>query len=147
MSRRSCLLLLGALVTSACSHKPPLTPQARFESTLEDARGELRSIITDKDRAAQAEALLLRLKEVVDQADANSTAMRARIDDLDRRHDATAEQFQATLAAADAAWATSRRIQVDIRDQLARLLTAEEWQKSATARKRLLESQLGPQPL
>jgi hypothetical protein len=140
-------LLACALLAAGCSHPPPPTPQAQVLSALEEARGELRSIIADPVRAARADALLERLREVVEKAGAQARVIRARLDDLDRHHDATADQFRAVLVASDTARDQHRHAAVAIRDQLARLLTGEEWEKSAAVRHHLLELQLGPQPL
>ena len=147
MSSRSALLLLGALLAAACSHAPPPTPQARAETAVADARNELRALIADKDRAHRADAVVLEIKAAFEQAGVEAEALRTQVEALDGRHDATADQFQAVLSTDDAV--RTRRVHdlIKLRDQLARLLTAEEWKRSDEVRVRLLQLQLGPQPL
>jgi hypothetical protein len=96
-------LLASALLAAGCSHPPPPKPQAQVLSAVEETRVELRSIIADPVRAARADALLERLREVVEKAGAQAGVIRARLDDLDRQHDATADQFRAVLIASDTA--------------------------------------------
>jgi hypothetical protein len=134
MSLRSSFLLAGALWVAGCAHGPSTAPttEARVLTANDEARAGLRAAIHDTNRAAQADEVLLRLQEVVDQASAQAEIIRARIDDLDRRHDATSDQFRAALTAADTGRTDHRRRALAIRDQLARLLTAEEWPGSLT---------------
>jgi hypothetical protein len=147
MSPRTTLLLSGALLATACSHAPPPTPQARTQSAMEEARAETRSVIADPARAARADALLVQLQQVLDRVAAGEEALKRQVDALDRRQDATEGQFQAILAAGDASRTRELHEAAALREQLARLLTPEEWRKSAAARRKLLELQLQPQPL
>jgi hypothetical protein len=146
MTLRTGLVLVG-LLAAACSHKPPPTPEARLQSAFDDARGEIRSLIPDKDRAAQVDALLVQLQRAFEQSGAELQSTGARIDELDRRRDATEEQFQAVLATADAARTRHAPGMAAIRERLAGLLTPDEWKKVAAARRRLLDLQLQQQPL
>jgi hypothetical protein len=145
MSPGSSLLLAGALVAAGCAHgsSPAPAPQARVLTANEAARAELRSAIHDKERAAQADELLVRLQELLDQASAQAEIIRARIDGLDRRHDTSADQLRAALAAADAGRLDHQLRALPLRDQLARLLTPEEW--SSAARLHLLAEAASPQ--
>jgi len=147
MSPRTPLLLAGALLAAGCSHAPPPTPQAWARSEVEAARTEVRSIVADKVRADRADALLVELLEAFDRAGARSEALKKQVDALDRRQDATEVQFQAVLATGDADRLRELHEFAAIREQLARLLTPEEWRKSSAARRKLLELQLQPQPL
>jgi uncharacterized protein YhaN len=147
MSIRSTVMMWGLVLAAACSHSPPPTRQASGQSAVEEARAEVRSVVTDKARAAQADALLLKLLQAFDQASARSEALQKRVAELDRRQDATEAQFQAVLAAGDADRIRELHELAVIREQLARLLTPEEWRKSSSARRKLLELQLQPQPL
>jgi delta 1-pyrroline-5-carboxylate dehydrogenase len=147
MSQPTSLLLIGALVAAGCSHSPPPTPQARVQSEVEAARAEARSVVTDPARAARADDLLVQLQQGLDRAGARSEALKKQVDALDRRQDATEAQFQEVLSAGDADRIREVQEVAAIRDQLARLLTPEEWRKSAAARRKLLELQLQPQPL
>jgi hypothetical protein len=147
MSRRTALLLTAALLAAGCSHSPPPTPQARAQAAVEEARAEVQSVVADKACAAQADALLVQLQQGLDRAAVRSEALKKQIDALDRRQDATEGQFQALLAAGDADRLREAHEAAAIREQLARLLTPEEWRKSAAARRKLLDLQLQPQPL
>jgi len=147
MSLRWSCLLASALLAAACSHKPPPTQRAMVESAFTDARAEARALITDPDRAARADELLAQLQQAFEKASASSEALAAQVNQLDRRQDATAEQFQAVLAAGDDDRGQQIHTAAGIREQLARLLTREEWQKLVEARRKLLQLQLAPQPL
>jgi Spy/CpxP family protein refolding chaperone len=77
---------------------------------------------------------------------ADGQAAGRELEALDRNQEATAAQFQALQAAADAARLAQLRQAVALRQELARLLTAEEWKKSADVRRKLLEVGITPQP-
>lgn len=147
MKGQFAVTLAAALLAAGCSHHPPPSPQARIEADAEAARRELRAIVQDPGRAARADAALVRLQRIMTEAATAAEASRRRIDALDRRHDASTEEFRAVLAAADAAWLEQLRDAAAVREELAGLLTPEEWQRSAAARGKLLKLQLGPQPL
>jgi hypothetical protein len=147
MSIRSAVMMCGLVLATGCSHSPPPTQQASGQSAVEEARAEVRSVVTDKARADRADALLVELLEAFDRAGTRSEALKKQVDALDRRQDATEVQFQAVLAAGDADRIRELHELAAIREQLARLLTAEEWRKSSAARRKLLELQLQPQPL
>ena len=147
MSILSTVMMWGLVLAAGCSHSPPPTQQSSGQSAVEEARAEVRSVVTDKARAAQADALLLKLLQAFDQASARSEALQKRVAELDRHQDATEAQFQAVLAAGDADRIRELHELAGIREQLALLLTPEEWRKSTAARRKLLELQLQPQPL
>jgi hypothetical protein len=147
MTFRSTYLLAVALLATGCSHKPPPTPQVRIAEATAEARRELRSLIGDSERAAQADALVVRLQGVILEEAAQEDATRRAADGLDRNRDATAGQFQVIEVAAQAPTLRLRRQALGLRDELARLLTAEEWKKSAAVRRKLLQQALPSQSL
>lgn len=146
MTLRSTSLLVGALLATGCAHGPPPTPLASVEAASADARKELRSLIGDGDRAARADAVVVQLQallaKMADDAQAASLALQA----LDRNQESTAAQFQALQAASDQARRAQLHQAVALRQELASLLTAEEWKRSADARRKLLELGIAPQP-
>jgi Spy/CpxP family protein refolding chaperone len=77
---------------------------------------------------------------------ADGQAAGRELEALDRNREATAAQFQALQAAADAARLAQLRQAVALRQELTHLLTAEEWKKSADVRRKLLELGISPQP-
>jgi len=146
MSLRSSSMLAGALLAAACAHKPPTTPLASIEAATADARRELRSLIGEGERAARADAVVVQLQELLAKSASDGYAASRDLQAIDRNRDATAAQFQALQAAADAARLAQLHQGVALREELARLLTAEEWKKSADARRKLLELGISPQP-
>jgi hypothetical protein len=146
MTLRSTGLLAGALLAAGCSHKPPATPLASIEAATADARRELRSMIGDGDRAARADAVVVQLQEFLAKSASEAQAASRNFQALDRNREATAAQFQSAQAAADAVRLPQLHQAVALREELARLLTAEEWKKSADARRKLLELSISPQP-
>jgi Skp family chaperone for outer membrane proteins len=146
MTHGSIWLLAAALLLAGCSHKPPATPLARIEAAAADARRELRSLIADRDRADRADAIVAQLQALLAKSSADGQAAGRELEALDRSREATAAQFQALQSAADAAWQADLRRAVALRQELAKLLTAEEWKKSTDARRKLLELGITPQP-
>jgi hypothetical protein len=146
MTHRSTWLLAVALLLAGCSHKPPSTPGASIEAAAADARRELRSLIGDTDRAAKADAVVVQLQALLAKSDSEAQAASRDLEALDRNRDATAAQFQARQAVADAARQADLRRAIALRQDLAGLLTAEEWKKSADVRRKLLELGISPQP-
>ena len=146
MSIRSSSMLAGALLAASCSHKPLSTPQASIEAATTDARKELRSLIGDGDRAAKADAVVVQLQGLLAKSASDAQAASRDLQSLDRNRDATAAQVQSVQAAADAARLPQLHQAVALRQELASLLTPEEWKKSAEARKKLLELGISPQP-
>jgi hypothetical protein len=140
-------LLAGSLLLADCAHAPPTTPtpQARLEAATVEARRELKAIIGDPERAAQADAVVVWLQALMAKSAAQAEVAARDLQALDRSRDATAAQFQALQAAADEARRADLRQAVDLRGQLARLLTAEEWKQSADVRRKLLELGMAPQ--
>jgi len=146
MTFRLTWLLAGALLATGCSHKPPPTPQARIEVATADARRELRSLIGDGERAAKADAVVVQLQALLAKSASDAQVASRDLQALDRNRDATAAQFQALQAAADDARLAQLHQAVALRHALASLLTADEWKKSADARKKLLELSITSQP-
>jgi hypothetical protein len=146
MTLRSSWLLSGALLAAGCAHKPPSTPQASIEAATADARRELRSLIVDGDRATRADAVVVRLQGLLVKAASDGQAASLELQALDRNRDATAAQIKALQAAADTARLAQLHQGVALRAELTRLLTADEWKKSADARRRLLELGISPPP-
>ena len=146
MTLRSTWLLAGTLLAAACSHKPPPTPRASIEAATADARKELRSLIGDGDRAAKADAIVVQLQALLAKSASDSQIASRDLQALDRNRDATAAQVQSVQAAADAARLPQLHQAAGLRQELAGLLTPEEWKKSAEARKKLLELGISPQP-
>jgi hypothetical protein len=138
--------LAAALLLAACSQKPVPTPQATIEAATAEARKELRSLIGDRDRAAKADAVVVQLEALLAKSASEGQAANRDLQALDRNREATAAQFQALQVSADAARQADLLQAIALRQQLAGLLTAEEWKKSTDARRKLLELGISPQP-
>jgi cysteinyl-tRNA synthetase len=146
MTHRSTCLVASMLLLAGCSHKPSSTPGANIEAAAANVRKELRALIGDPGRAARADEIVNQLQALMGRSFADDQAASRELEELDRNQEATAAQFQALQAAADAARMAQLHLAVALRQELARLLTAEEWKKSADARRKLLELGITPQP-
>jgi hypothetical protein len=139
-------LLAATLLLAGCSHKPPATPLASIETATAAARKELRALIGDPGRAARADAIVVQLQALLAKSAADGQVANLELEALDRNREATAAQFQALQAAADAARQADLLRAIALRQELAGLLTTEEWKKSADVRRKLLELGISPQP-
>jgi len=124
---------LSLALLAGCKHETPAQQEQQIASreTSDVAASEkrIREVVHDSGRADQLVALLSELQKVVQNGAASAKEHRAAYAALNANYSATRTDYQSLFARQDARRDALLNKVVTIREQMAALLTDEEWEQ------------------
>ncbi len=131
-----------ALLVSACSKKPELTPSQAAQKDMTQFQAEIRKIVQDPARADSLVAMTNEFQTIVAGVAARDSAAMARIGVLTREYSSTRAQFDSMFSASAAERAKVVPELAALRSRMAAVATDAEWQQLKSARLKLSEAEV-----
>jgi hypothetical protein len=139
--------VLGCALAAGCkSHESPAEQsqqlQAQENADVAQYQDQIRKIVKDPARADQLIAILSDVQKLVHETDAVVREDRAKIAALNANYNSTREDYEAVFAEQDTVHQAFFTKDLSLREQMAGLMTDDEWAQLKHARIKTLEAMM-----
>jgi hypothetical protein len=116
------------------------SPQDKMQSAFADVRAEIQSVVTDPERAAQADDLIMQLEQTFTETMRSVKVSKDRLRELNADYDASRADMEVDLESILSAMSANQQNVLAIRKELSALLTPEEWEAIDKARSKAVSA-------
>jgi hypothetical protein len=131
-------LIIAVCIAGCASNKK--TPLEKMAIAFADVRAEVQAVVTDPDRASQANDLVEQLEQTFRSSRYQIDARKAKLEALNEDYDASRADMEEQLDLILSDVAANQKEALVLRGELSKLLTAAEWDAIDKARSKALDS-------